>query len=170
MQDFKECTPLYNLFNKNLITQSFDSIPILNIGEKRGWTDYIDFINLDDMKNNSLMKGKDHFGRPFFCIKLNAKYVGSDPNLIGSNNGVVGTIFKRYTDDNYSWAYGTCYDTNMLYWDSRLRLNDYENLEARLKNLFNGKCVRNTMFRGLDKPMESKDYINGNGDWLLSLL
>ena len=57
----------------------------------------------------------------------------------------------------------------MLYWDSRLRLDDYENLEARFKNLFNGKCVRNIMFHGLDNQMESKDYINGNGDWLLSL-
>jgi hypothetical protein len=170
MLQFKECTPIYNLFSESKIMTSYNlkNIPELDIGNRVGYTDYIDFIKAEDMKF-PIMKGVDCFRRPFLAIKVNVKYVGSDEELKKERYDLVGTIFQRYTDDKYSWAFGTCYHLNMLFWDSRIRDYDYKNIETRLQKLFNGEILRNINFYGLNSQMTSEDYIVGNGDWEIAL-
>ena len=162
MDEFKECIPIWNLVAK--FPDKFKQISILDIGKKDGYTGYIDFIKADDM-SEAIMVGVDKHKRQFLAIKVKAKYIGDKEVKITEKN-IVGTIFQRYTDDTMSWAYGTCYDLNMIYWDSRLRLCEYNILETRLEKLLKGEKIRNIDY---SKFNQSIDYINGNGEWELEL-
>lgn len=46
-----------------------EKIPILDIGERKGYTEYIDFIKIDEL-TAPVMKGYDIDKRKFFCLKL----------------------------------------------------------------------------------------------------
>lgn len=168
LDQFENCVPIHNLFSNSETFNDFEKIPTLDIGDRRGWTDYIDFIRAEEMPC-PIMKGIDTFRRPFLAIKVTAKYIGSDTELIGKKFDLVGTIFQRYSDQSFSWAYGTCYDSNMLLWDSRLRDYEYKEIEDRLKRIFNKETVKNIQFYKLDQTITSNDYIIGNGDWEISL-
>ena len=126
MTEFQNITPIYNAFGEEYLK----SLPILDIGKRIGYTDYIDFIKIDDMKY-SIMKGVDVYRRLFLAIKV--KITGTDLKY----HYEVGTFFQRFTDNKSEWAYGTCYNLNTLYNDSRIRIHDYELLENRLHQLFN---------------------------------
>ena len=43
--------------------------PILDLGNRVGWTQYIDFITWDEV-NYPIMKGRDKFNRYFIVIKM----------------------------------------------------------------------------------------------------
>jgi hypothetical protein len=68
-------------------------LPIL-ITTGSGSTDYIDFINYEDV-SNPVTKGYDIFGRPFIVIRA----------IMTRNNGntfnVFETFFQRYTGGGY---------------------------------------------------------------------
>lgn len=68
-----------------------NKIPILDIGERRGHTDYIDFICGDEL-TYPVMRGIDTHNRSFVVI-----------NVIINNQRLCQTFFQRYTDDKYSW-------------------------------------------------------------------
>jgi hypothetical protein len=122
--------PLVNALGANTISE----LPILDIGEKVGHSGYIDFILVNQM-SDSIMKGIDCYKRPFIAFKF---WIRSNDNIKPPYEAV-GTFFQRYSDNNNSWAYGTCYELNSLYNDSRIRLCDYENLAERIKRLVNGE-------------------------------
>jgi len=61
-------------------------MPTLDIGCKQGYTDYIDFIKIKDMGENSIMKGVDIFSRKFIVM-----IVVIDKQII------MQTYFQRYT-------------------------------------------------------------------------
>jgi hypothetical protein len=142
------CPPIYNSFNDIYI-----SLPILDIKQREGNTGYIDFIKSDDMKY-PIMKGVDIFNRPFVAMKLNTFNIETS-----EKNCIVGTFFQRYSDDLVNWAYGTCYDLNLLYSDSRIRVCEYENLENRLKLLLSGNTVFN-----LNSFSDNYNPVVGNGN------
>ena len=76
-------------YNKELIDFTSDLCyvdDILNIGNRVGGTDYIDFISFTEV-TKPIMKGYDCYGRPFMVLKL---------NINGEN--VMQTFFKRYTN------------------------------------------------------------------------
>lgn len=56
--------------------------------------------------------------------------------------------------------------TNMIYWDSRVRKEDYDKLCARLKKVLNKEPVKNVEFWKGDVPI---DYVNGNGDYQVTI-
>ncbi len=162
LQLFQNCEPIYNIFSKNETRKKqFEELPRLDLGTKRGYTDYIDFICADDM-SHSLMIGVD-CRRPFLAIKL--KVMSDDKK----ETEIVGTIFQRYSDQDHDWAYGTIDELNMLYWDSRLRSYDDVKLEMRLLALLQGKKVRNIKFGSFNVGMDAHDYVVGNGSLVLSL-
>jgi len=71
--------------------------PILNIGDRKGHTGYIDFIQEKELGLNSVMKGMDCIQRPFIIIKA---------ELILSNGDTIPTIstfFQRYNDCKSLW-------------------------------------------------------------------
>ena len=163
MTEFKNCVSLYNAFGENGI----NNLPILDIGDRHGSTGYIDFIRAEEMKN-PVMRGVDSCKRPFIAIRVRCVYEGKDSDDVGTDDLVVGTFFQRYTDDNHSWAYGTCYRTNMIYWDSRVRLEDMSDIEARLKKLIVGESIRDVDFFCKNNT-RAINTVEGNGEWVLTL-
>lgn len=123
---FAQCPSIYNAFGADRL----NNLPILNLGDARGATDYIDFIRAEDMQF-PIMIGKDCFARPFLAIKF-----------IINDSCIVGTFFQRYSDDYQAWAFGTTHMRYGVYHDSRIRLDDYKPLEQRLKNLLDGVELR----------------------------
>ena len=86
----------------------WNDIPnVLDIGERRGQTDYIDFLSLDDFKpleekcGKSLwvVKGRDCFNRPFMCFKMQQRDAKAEDKM----EDVVFTIFQRFSDDPLRW-------------------------------------------------------------------
>lgn len=71
--------------------------PLLNIGERKGDTSYIDFIEEKELGEKAVMKGKDCIGRFFLAIK--AEYVLSN----GKTVPTFSTFFKRYVDADHVW-------------------------------------------------------------------
>lgn len=62
--------------------------PVLDIGERMGWTGYIDIIEPEEM-SHSVMVGTDKYGRPFIALRVKINEV---PTVV--------TVFKRYVDTN----------------------------------------------------------------------
>jgi hypothetical protein len=83
--------------------ENLDKIPLVDIGERTGWTDYIDFLNMEDFLtkegHNNVIRGVDKYKRPFISFLYKTVKDGEefDYNIV--------TIFQRYTDDNF-WMYG----------------------------------------------------------------
>ena len=67
------------------------NIPILDIGVRKGATDYIDFINYHEV-NEPVMKGTDIYGRDFIVLKFVID------NIFGMQ-----TFFQRYSDSYNLW-------------------------------------------------------------------
>lgn len=75
---------------------------ILHIGERTGFTNYIDFIKkneLDILKEGPcIMKGHDFMNRPFVVFKCQYIYDSSDTTI-----DVFTILFKRYKECDYIW-------------------------------------------------------------------
>ena len=113
----------------------YDQLPILDLQNRMGSTGYLDFVRVEDM-SHSIMKGTDAYGRPFVSLKIKEATEGE------TEHKCVGTFFQRYSDDEKSWAYGTCYSSgNLLYNDSRIRPDAYEKVQYILSNLSQGKTI-----------------------------
>ena len=67
-------------------------IPVLDLKGRRGVTDYIDFLEFEDLKY-PIMRGTDFADRKFIVIK---SLVCKRPSF--------DTIFQRYSDDRYCWV------------------------------------------------------------------
>ena len=63
----------------------------LDIGDRKGWTDYIDFLQKEEIKE-SLMGGYDCFQRPFFVIKWKSDTTSG-----------MQVFFKRFPDIDNVW-------------------------------------------------------------------
>jgi len=88
---------LKTIFNSD----AYLTLPILNIGDRKGHTDYIDFITPDEM-TSPIMIGIDRFQRFFisFCIKYKRN---------GHYRINVFTLFQRYTNDLDFYSSGTIF-------------------------------------------------------------
>lgn len=64
-----------------------EDTPVLNIGRRHGYTDYIDFIKYDEV-TSPIMYGVDCFQRPFIVIKFTVE---------GVTESLMQTFFQRYT-------------------------------------------------------------------------
>ena len=87
----KMSTTEYDMFNR--LFEEVNRFPVLDIGNRRGSTDYIDFITMDDVSTNSIMHGIDRFKRKFIVIKL----------IVEDEKIILQTIFQRYSDNKYEW-------------------------------------------------------------------
>ena len=84
--------------SQELINQIYNyDCPILNIGDRKGHTGYIDFIQEKELGLNSVMKGMDCIQRPFIIIK--AELVLSNGDTIPT----ISTFFQRYNDCKSLW-------------------------------------------------------------------
>jgi hypothetical protein len=81
------------------------NIPILDIADRFGPTDYIDFIQWNEV-TSSVMCGIDRYSRKFFVVKF----------IVNGTMKFMQTFFQRYTNCNYNWqacghATPTLFDT-----------------------------------------------------------
>jgi hypothetical protein len=62
---------------KSLFAEIFEiDFPILEIGDRRGLSYYIDFIMPEELLDQNIMKGQDAFGRRFIVFKAEVKING----------------------------------------------------------------------------------------------
>ena len=80
---------MLDLFNK--LNDKYDK---LDTGNRNGSTDYIDYLDWDEVKY-PIMCGIDKFNRPFFVLKF---IINDDVN-----SKYMQTYFQRYTNDKYVW-------------------------------------------------------------------
>ena len=73
-------------------------VPILDIGEEIGHTQYIDFIKPEKVLF-PVMKGIDIFSRPFIVIKASGSLEEAEKKDIH----LFQTFFQRYTNDKCLW-------------------------------------------------------------------
>ena len=81
------------------LTDNQNNLPILDIGNRYGNTDYIDFIKQEEAFDNpqvNMVYGKDKYNRAFYCIRglvALIKYNGEHETY-----SFYQTFFQRYTD------------------------------------------------------------------------
>ena len=75
-----------------MLNIDYSKIPILNIGNRTGVTDYIDFISWDEV-TSPVMRGQDIYGREFFVIKF----------LVDNKIKLMQTFFQRYSIEEDLW-------------------------------------------------------------------
>ncbi len=154
-------------------------IPILDLGQRVGWTGYIDFIQSADM-THPIMKGVDHYMRPFLAIKVNCNYPskGKDEENDESSDEekekkvrkcqFVYTIFQRYTDTT-SCTTGTCYPSGLLFGDcgmiTEVQMRAYG---CRINKLLSGEQVRAYDMYGFPRDEEML-LEEGNGDLFFTI-
>ena len=104
--------PSVDMFNEysTLLTnsyKSYDDLPVLDLKDRQGNTDYIDFISTSEM-TASVMKFEDKFNRKGFALHLECSW--------GEHKGktIVLAIFQRYTGPNSIWTYGWGNSNNFL--------------------------------------------------------
>jgi hypothetical protein len=101
--------------------------PILDIGNKNGYTDYLDFIKFNDL-TAPIMKGYDQFNRAFFVLR--AIITKSD----GSTLKTMETFFQRYSDYEDVW-HGCGHDgPYFLSTEGGIKLNQINFIKNLLEN------------------------------------
>jgi hypothetical protein len=71
--------------------------PLLNIGDKKGYWGYIDFIREEELRQTAVVKGQDCINRPFLAIK--AEFVLEN----GSTVPVFATLYQKYVNNKNIW-------------------------------------------------------------------
>ena len=74
-------------------------LPILDLKERQGGTDYIDFLKTDEM-TSPVMRFVDKFNRLGIALHLRCEWGH------WKNKEIVLALFQRYTDDPNTWTYG----------------------------------------------------------------
>lgn len=126
--------------------EAYDALPVLDLGNRRGGTDYIDFLRGDDL-TAPIMKGVDCFRRPFVSFRY--AYAEDD-----YKTQYVETFFQRYTDGTL-WVPGGNGELSMG--TNIVSSNDakMQVLYGRLKRIINGSTNnRITCAYNLFKPTD----------------
>lgn len=106
---------LINIFSRNNL--SIHELPIIDIGERQGATQYIDFFDYDEL-TSGIMRFIDIHNRQGIVFGL--KGISDKMVTIHNENicvkSIVGTlsIFKRYTSKWSSWSYGWGNSSNLI--------------------------------------------------------
>ena len=104
------------------------NIPILNIGDRFGPTDYIDFIQWNEV-TSSVMCGIDRYSRKFLVVKF----------IVNGTMKFMQTFFQRYTNCNYNWQ-GCGHATPKLVDTSGTGVTDEQ--WRLIKDVIEGKSVK----------------------------
>ena len=125
-----------------------DTIPILDVGDRQGATNYIDFIDVDEV-TSPVMTGIDKFNRRFVVIKAQIE-----------DHEYMQTFFQRYTNENL-WI--SDFRNNFLETYGGMTI---EQLDL-LQDLIDGKDV---VLQEYHRPLHvtvNNDSINNSSDYFL---
>jgi hypothetical protein len=85
---------------------------VLDLGDRQGWTSYIDFIRPDELADEDAMKGVDAFGRRFLAFKCTVRTTtGEQPPAV---RRLFTTVFQRYQSDDDLYHTAGHYGTHLL--------------------------------------------------------
>jgi hypothetical protein len=104
---------------------------VLDLRDRRGHTDYIDFVTPADMKETPIKFGVDCFRRPFVSLLLQPV----DEHDQKQTTPFVITAFQRYTHDLHPWCVGG--PEHDLYFDHRAL-----DIVDKCTSLFRGETVK----------------------------
>ena len=136
-------------------------LPILDIGLKEGITGYLDFIKVEDLNENPIMKKIDKYGRKFLSLCLDTLTLDENENKEKSK--IVITIFERYSDNNNVIATGTRYDFGLFWPDSIIRgKNEFNLCIDRINKLLSGEIIYNIEELSLDETRTKLECKYGN--------
>ena len=96
-------------------------VPLLDVGSRKGDTNYIDYIRMSEM-TSPIMKGIDYLIRPFIIFKFIVK--GEIRYQI---------IFQRYSNNENYWMSGGPSESALLY-TSGITITQYEFLNTLFTN------------------------------------
>jgi hypothetical protein len=112
------------------IKEKIEKYPYLNIGDKIGDTEYIDFLQWDEVKY-PVMYGVDSYNRLFFVIKAEI-----------NGQQVMQTFFQRYSNKTSLWNSGGNNTANFIRTEGGMTDNQFKFLfklisekEAELENI-----------------------------------
>lgn len=152
-----------NIINIFGSVHNLSNIPILDIKEQMGPTDYIDFI-LKDTVTHKIMRGKDKFNRYFLCFR----YKLNNINNKFSPEVFVETIFQRYTNNPELWTCGGHVGLNMIKEIGNSHYLNEVNYNY-LRRLVNGESCRTIYYDNLleeytelPKNFDKNDYLNND--------
>jgi hypothetical protein len=100
--------------------------PILNIGNKGGHTDYIDFLKWDEV-TNPVMIGIDCYKRYFVVVKF----------FVNNKYKLMQTFFQRYTDGS-GWMGCGHATTNLISTSGYMNEHQFQ----LIRDIINGKTVQ----------------------------
>ena len=103
------------------------NFPELDIGDRKGSTDYIDFIKMEEV-TSPVMQGKDCYGRHFMVIKL----------ILNNKNVILQTFFQRYSDNLGDWR-GCGHATQIIVGSGN---NIDENMFKFINDLLDNKKIK----------------------------
>jgi hypothetical protein len=98
----------FRSFLPGMLSSFLHNVEILDLGQRVGSTDYIDFIRPKQMQSD-IMMGRDVHRRAFISIK--------------HENGVI-TFFQRYTDNLIYYTTGGQYPTGVEGWGAIALVGD----------------------------------------------
>jgi hypothetical protein len=132
-------------------------LPVLDLGDRVGYTDYIDFLYWEDIPK-SIMKGIDRCNRNFLAFKLGLKIVKED----GSEKMKYFTqvFFERYSKNSDVWVSASSDGIKMF---PCLKPEDFETV----RNLALGKMLQVDERHGFTGKLESSKYYLANYDYWL---
>ena len=130
-------------------------VPVLDVGSQRGDTDYIDFLNWEDIPN-SVMKGLDIDSREFLAFKLGLKIIKED----GSEKMKYFTqvFFQRHSYDKDNWV-SACPDFVKMF--DIMSQEDFEFVEKLAK----GECLNVDETQGFYGKLPSSKYYLAHYDY-----
>ena len=103
----------------------FNNIPdTLDIGDRTGWTQYIDFLKREEVPQN-MMKGIDIFGRKFITLKVG---IMKDSGKLFKTGQV---FFQRYTGGNI-WM-GAVFEGKFIFTDGGMTSEQFDLIDKIVK-------------------------------------
>lgn len=97
----------------------FKQFPNLDVGQRNGATDYIDYLKWDEVKE-SVMVGVDKFRRKFIVFKM----------LVNDTIPVMQTFFQRYTDGKSWVGCGHATKHNLLFTEGGMNTDQFRLLNT----------------------------------------
>jgi hypothetical protein len=136
--------------------------PILNIGDRKGGTGYIDFIKETELGQHAVMKGTDCIGRPFLAVK--SAYVLMSGRTVPS----FSIFFQRYIDEKQLWQCCGHDGSYLMHTEGGMRYEQFVFLQCLLDEKLVDLDAESIQKYRLDYP-ESKDNEKEEEDKNVSL-
>ena len=140
----------------NINEEKLKKIPNLSIENEEGFSDYIDFIDWNDIKK-PIMKGIDIFNRPFFTMKLCLLIIKPENKI--KTKFFPQTFFQRYSNINNNWV--TSGINGLIFTTGGMNREQYK----MLNDLIEGKTIEVSKEHGINFNSNNKYLLMTFNKW-----